>query len=507
MKRKNKKNKSRRLFAVTGAGGRLKITTGGRVGGDGKNNPFPIFDDYNDIVSMIKDPAKGAEKIVTSVGDQLKKKLDSATKTNFTITFNPSDHTNDEEPIVPAYVFNGKTKQVLANVTDDRHVHKTAYHTGKKPSRAVLDAKRTAGSGYRVLTDSLVDVISAEDRNVITQQVGFNQKSYHVPPVRSQVPVYLVKDLIASDFTVPTETRSPRRMLSNVINIKQQFMIKNSSANFPMKFTIHLVKIKNQAYAPFNLNSLMFRSFYDTTDDLSDYSSSALKIGTIPKYLQHGQFAFEGSGKMQAGTVFVSNKLKSLNASSNFRSGAEIVESFSKTIPPGDFWNFSHTHHCGSGIDIMSIYRSTAAGEGEEPDTGFSLYTDQSDQPLTYGVIFECRGTTAEAYSVPSENVINTYIGSSPCAYSYEFKTSAYFAADELDTSNVTTPGFRVYEQDFAISDFGTVSDAREKFFFPTDLSTGVLAPTLANVGKAYVPMVTNSAVSTALFEGGQNPG
>lgn len=496
----------RRAFAVP------QIKTGARIGGGsgfpGKPSDYlPVIENYDDIVKIVNDPQKAAEKVVTNIKDKLKEKLDSTTKTNFTITFNPSDATNGEDPIVPAVVFNGKTKQVLANVTDDRHVHKTAYHTGKSASRAVMDSKKTNGSGYRVLTDSLVDVISAEHRNILTQQVGFNQKGYHCPPVKSQVPIYLVKDLIANDKSTTIEQYSTKKILSNVINIKQQYMIKNTSANFPMKFTIHLVKIKNRAYAPINLSSLLFRSFYSAGDDLDDYSLSGLKIGTIPKYLQHSLFTFEGSGDVSASSVLVSNKLKSLNKSSNFRSGGEIVESFSKTIPPGDFWNFSHTHHCGSGIDFMAIYRSTNAGGGEESDAAYSLGTDQEYQPFTYGIIFECKGTTSEAYNIPSENIINTYIGSSPCSYSYEFKTSAYFAADELDTNNVTTPGIRIFEQDYTISDFGTTSEAREKFFLPTDITTSILAPTLANVGKAYVPMTTSTAVSTALFEGGQNPG
>jgi hypothetical protein len=289
------------------------------------------------------------------------------------------------------------------------------------------------------------------------------------------------------------------------MNIKQQFMIKNTAANFPMKFTIHLVKMKNYNYAGSSLNSLLFKTFYSSPDDLSDYGD--LKKGVIPKYLQHDFFNFEGSGGSQMSRVLVSNKLRSLNKSSNFRSGADIVESFSKVIPPGDFWNFSHIHHCGSGIDLMSLYRGSNIGGGEEPDTGYGLTSDLGQYPFTYGIIFEAQGKTSEAYSIPAENIVNSYIGSSPVSFSFEFKTSAYFAADAVESSNISTPSTRIYEQDYAIQEFGTVSDNREQFFLPTELAANTLSPTLANVGKAYVPMMTSVISSPALFEAGQDPG
>jgi len=113
----------------------------------------------------------------------------------------------------------------------------------------------------------------------------------------------------------------------------------------------------------------------------------------------------------------------------------------------------------------------------------------------------------AEAYYIPSENSVNTYLGSSPCNYTYEFKTSAYFAAEETDGNSVTTPGTRVFEQDFAISEFTNVSEQREKFILPSDLSSSILSATAGNVGKGFVPMLTSTAASAALFEGVNNPG
>lgn len=515
MKRKIK----RRTFTVSGGrvgGGNFPKTKQGRPGiNQGRpkaRNPLDIlkFENFDDIAKGIND-AKEAAETLKKLHDDYVKPLKTGLKTNVKVGISmgqkPSEHTGGEEPTSPVMVQNTEQKHTLANISDDRVVHKTVYTTGVPTSSALKALKKQNGSGYRVLTDSLVDVSDLIDRNILTQRCGFNQKLYHVPPIRSQVPLYLIKDLIANDKAPAPDSYAARRVLSNVFNVKQQFMIKNTSAHFPMIFTIHLVKIKNTDYITQSMNSLMNVSFYGTSDDLNDYN--ALSLGFAPKYLQHRPLQIEGSGTMQSSYVLVSNKLKSPASSSNFRSAAKIVESFQKTIPPGDFWNFSHIHNCGAGIDFTSIYRATDEGSGEETDMSAALTTntDQKYMPFTYGVIFECKGKTAEAYFIPAENSTNTYIGSAPCNYTYEFKTSAYFAAEEIDGTSVNTPGLRIWEQDYAMSNFGTVDPTREKFILPTDLSGSVLAATAGNVGKGYIPMLTSAATSAALFEGVNDPG
>ncbi|AXH77372.1 MAG: putative capsid protein [Cressdnaviricota sp.] len=510
---KTRKTRRRRAFGTGMTGGRPGMAKRGNLGKISdhakKGAAFiRVFDEYNKIADGLETCANvldTADKMVNDYVGPVKIGLTSKPKVQVGMVYTPSDHTAGDDPVAASIVFNSSKKHVLANVDDDRMIHTTAYHTGRKPTSAVLAAKKLNGTGYRVLTDSMIEARSAEERNILTQRVGFNQKQYHAPPIAAQVPVYLVKDLVAYDNSDTAEIRSPRSVISNVMNIKQQFMIKNTAAHFPMKFTIHLVKITNPDYAGVSLNSLLLKSFYIAGDDLNDFT--AQKKGLIPKYLQHSTLEFEGSGNFQSTRVLVSNKLRGLNKSSNFRSGAQIVESFSKLIPPGDFWNFSHTHHCGSGIDLTSLYRSTNIGSGEEPDTGFGLVADQGQYPFSFAVIFECQGKTAEAYSIPAENIVNSYIGSSPCSYSYEYKTSAYFAADALDGNNISTPSTRTYEQDYAIQDFGTIDDNREKFFLPTELAASVLTPTAGNVGKAYVPMMTSTLSSSSLFEATQDPG
>lgn len=499
------------MFAVSGGrvGGKIAMPRTQFTSGRNPNMPIPSFEKWKDLVDTMSDPDKAAALLHSKFAKEIKTGLSTKPKLSVTVSLNPGQHTNDNEPLIPAFVTNGQKRIALANNSDDRIVHKTVYVTGKSASSGVLAAKKTNGSGYRVLADSLTYVLTPEDRNILTQGSGFNQKQYHIPPVQSQVPMYLVKSLIGLDKGITQDSTEYSRAFSNVVNIKQQFMIKNSSPSLPMLFTIHLVKIIDKQYGPISLNSVFNRTFYDGADwgDGGSEDLVTLKQGLIPKWFQHTALSQPGDALMRNSSVAVSNKLKSLNMSSNFRAGCEIVESFSKEIPPGDYWNFSHVHRCGSGIDFESVMRSTNQ-TNENTDISYGVAEDQEYQPFTYGVIFEVRGKTAEAFQVVEGPAMNTYLGSSPTFYSYEYKTSAYFAAESIgDTSNVTAPSTRTYETSSILYDGIDPNFSREKFINQDQISGSVLSLITDNVGKAYVPMSTSTITSTQTHEGGSNPG
>lgn len=475
-----------------------------------------IFDNWEDIANAVSDPEAAKEKLQALITNKLKEGLKTNQKVGISLVEKPSEFTGGNEPVSPVHIENSMTKMSLANASDDRTVYKTVYHSGTKPSSAVKLAKKANGSGYRVLCDSLIDDLSVAERNILTQGCGFNQKQYHIPPIRSQVPVTFIKDLISFDFGVAQDSLTFSRALSNVLNIKQQFMIKNSSLSLPLDLTIHLVKIKDRGAAPISLNSLFVRTFYGQDDWAAggDVNFSANKKGLVPKWYQHSPAVYEGDGIEQSASVNVSTKMNSLNYSPNFRIGANIVESFKRTIPPGDFWNFSHVHHCGSGVDIEAISRMTAAGISTPSgdSLGFGI-TESELLPFTYGIIFEAKGKTVEAYEIPSTGAVNTYLGSSPTYYSYEYKTSAYFAArtpvpNQNDNSVVSTPSFQVFETKDIITSYGAVTTTREKFIDQTNISSSILDPAdAANVGKAFIPMSTSVVTSAVQHEGVRVPG
>lgn len=482
------------------------------------NDAIKIFDNWEEISGALNDPEQAKEKLQALITNKLKQGLKANTKVGISIVEKPTEFTGGEEPTAPAHVENTSKRVSLANVSDDRTVHKTSYHTGLKPSRALRDAVRENGGVNRVLSNSMITYSTVASRNILTQGSGFNQKQYHVPSIRFQVPITFVKDLIGYNLGLAQDSNDFSRAFSNVLNIKQQFMIKNTSLNLPMEFTIHLVKIKDRTAAAASLNSLLVRTFYDQVDWAEgggdDFSAGAQKKGLVPKYYQHSPLVFEGLGIDQAGSVQVSNKMKSLNYSANFRVAAKIVESFTKTIPPGDYWNFSHTHHCGSGIDLEAIFRQTDDGFGTPSEGSLGFGMDEAQFiPFHYGVIFEVKGKMAEAYEIPELNAVNTYLGTSPTYYAYESKTSAYFAsatplANNNDNNFVATPGYRVYQSSDRLMSYGAVSTVREKFIDQSNLSSSILDPASAgSVGLAYVPMASSVVTSAVQHEGVRVPG
>lgn len=506
-----KRNKKRKLFTTTMGGRAIKIpkydggpVAGGRVGGDF----VQTFNKYKDMIDAVSQGADSAHRLYKDIQGEIDGRLKSNVTSGFTVTYQPSDATSGDTPIAPASVTNSQSKVSLANVSDDRCIHKTVYETGVRSTSAVLTAKKVGGSAYRVLVDSKIDVSSLIDRNILTQGSGFNQKQYHVPPIKAQVATKYIKDLVNLDATLLSERFAAGTVYSNVMSIKQQFMIKNNSFSMPMDFTIHLVKIKNNAYSPISLNSMFARAFYDA-DDFSggnEIDFTTAKRGFVPKYLQHTGLDQAGDGDMQSSSVQVSNKMTSLKSSSSMRAGLDFVESFKKTIAPGDYWNFSHIHNCGAGIDLRMVYRS-ANVINEASQTAFGLRDAQDQQPFTFGVIFETKGKMSEAFSIPAENSINTYLGTSPTYYMYEFKVSAYFSPD-ASVQEAKVPSTRIYETDSTLSLGGFRNETREYFVTPDNISPNILDASLAgSVGRTFIPMATSTVASAQQYEGIRDPG
>jgi len=524
------KRKSRRLYGVSGGrvGGRPGLPQGRVVIKtpklpDLRRGNKPNFDDWiknvNDGIDKYhqgKAVLDRANAAVDEVKLHIKKGLKTNEKQGFKIGPSPTSATDGGSPLAAHVVSNSSRKMTLANVSDDRLVHKTVYETGTKSSKSVMAAKKTNGSGYLVIADSKKEVKDLEGRNILTQGSGFNQTQFHIPPTKSQVPIEYIKSLCnGNGYLDQEESFEERRVISNVVNIKQQYMIKNQSSSGPMTFTIHLVKIKHYKLIGSTMNSLFLNMFYSSTEwdelggELLDTPGgnnfTLLKKGFVPKYLQHAGLIRAGDEDMLASSVQVSNKLN-LSSSSNFRTGVEVVESFSKTIAPGDYWNFSHIHHCGSGIDLNELFRVSNGG-----DTGLAvgIPSDDTDSklPFTYGVIFECRGKMSEAYHIPATDSINTYLGTGPTSYMYEFKTSAYFAARDGST-DVEGPSTRIYEQDETITKFGARNESREFFVEPFNIASTVLDPALeASVGKAYFATSSSTNTNATQYEGVRNPG
>jgi hypothetical protein len=446
-----------------------------------------------------------AENLRKKVEQELERKLSSAQKVGQSMTQNPLANFPGNSTLIPVTVSNTQTKSYLANLSDDRLVHKTHYSTGHPASRAVKDAIRENGGVYRVLSDSKIELQTVAERNSLTVSSGFNEKIYHVPCENAQVSNLSIKKLIGiyeSDSSVAAY--SDVRRTSNVAKIKRQLMIKNSSSNFPIKLTIHIIKIVNEAECFNGLRSAIKRATYTA----SEMEGVTAIRGKVPKWYQNDGWQETSLLENTVMNLTTSNKLTSLDSSSEWRSNTKVIESFSKTIAPGDFWNFSHTHNCGSGIDFDVVYRKSdgfgPGGIGTPPERIQNL----DNLPFTYGIMLEAKGTPCEGYHVPQLGSLNTYIGTAPVNFLYEFKTSAYFASKaEQSVTSVAEPSIRTNISRASLVDWRIVNGNKE-FRMPANfISQSFLDPQeSASVGYMYIPTATSTGDSYKTVSG-QIPG
>lgn len=444
-----------------------------------------------------------AEQAASAIGAELAQKLGSS-KSGRTAIESATESTNTGSVIIAASVENTMRNMKLANNSDDRITHKTNYVTGMPMNSYVKNLLKTNGSGYRVMTNSQIETKGFAGRNTLTQGSGFNLTQYHFPGSRANLTTGFIKQLcMQNNITDPLTNFGTNYSYSAVISLKQQFMIKNQSPSLPMEFTIYVVKIKDTDFVQNPNRSL-------TKMATRFFSTQAIDInGRIPKQYLAQDGISEGAAGEETYSIQALSGVTSLNQSSNFRQAIDIVDEFTKVLAPGDFWNFSHTHKCGSGIDLKVLSRSslaTVAGNDPTSDIGLNI---SDDLPFTYGFIFKSKGKMAEAYNVPALNQVTTHLGTSNTSYMYEYKSSAYFAKDEIDGAEVKEPAIYQFQSQDNLRGATTQNLVKPFFALPGNIADSQLNPAgfpFADLRTTYVPMSTSVASQTRQYEG-QTPG
>lgn len=448
-----------------------------------------------------------AEKAWRELNKELNQKLDSKTNGR-TLVDAPNEVTGGSSPVAAASVVNSLGRMQLANASDDRVIHKTKYESGYPLTPRMKRLLKDNGGTYKVLADSRIEQKGFLGRNFLTQNSGFNTKRFHCPPVRAQVPYYLIRDLcFQNTLSDLTPTYADTRVRSAVAKIKQQFLIKNQSTSLPLEFKIHLIKVVDTS-----MINVVDPNFHTFTDLFSRCFTSPEPIGTslagrVPTWYIATDFEVAGTGEEKHFNIDTLTALKSLDSSVIFRQGLEIVETFQKTLAPGDFWNFSHTHTTGNGIDMDVLARCVSPlAEVTQPSTQINNIVLKNNFPFTYGVVFEAKGKMGELYYVPAVNQIDTYLGATPTAWSYEYKASAYYVTDPSFTTSNPNALVPYQIEDTSADSIRRASTqlGERPFFLPfTAISGAVLDETSAgSVGRGYVPMSTSTAPSPRVYEG-----
>lgn len=430
----------------------------------------------------------------------------------------------DSRQVIPTSVITNQRRFSMANDTESRVIHKTVYTTGFNPSKAIRDAARENGTGYTGLFDSKMQVREVSERNALTQGAGFNSKHLHVPPARAQLPRQSIEELLAQGYSTPdsntttgTVSQNRQTVLASVIRLKRQFMIHNTSAFFPMHFKIVIARFKGLVsqvtvqnfQSPFFLGALSAAELAVMDAEIADVTpplptAITQPPGKVPWIYQHtgientlGQVT--PFGQNQYVNADFSLKGRGIWESTTFKENYEQIESFEKTIPPGDFWNFSHVHNCGGGIDIAQFADDN------------TVHRSTLQDPYHSCIWFETKGTLCEGI-LNNTGGRDNYLGTSPTYYTYEFKSSAYFAK-EVNQGSLSTPSgqlsaTRVHRREFLSDPIRTgnlISNSRREVFVPNSLISD--DPVGLPIGSMFIPVISSAARQNLNTQGGSGLG
>lgn len=419
----------------------------------------------------------------------------------------------DPRKVIPTSVKNAVRRFTMANNTETRVIHKTQYTTGFNPSKGVRDAARSNGTGYSVLYDSKIQAIGLNERNLLTQGAGFNSKQLHVPCSRAQLSRQAVEEILTEGYdnsTSAVSTDSQQRMnaYASVIRLKRQFMIHNTSAFFPMHFKICLARFMGNVgetgsfLTPFT-EGLMNAEEMATTQAAITAGDAFIPQpqGKAPWFYMHSPITvLSGETGEQYLNVDFSLKGKGPMDSNIWRENYEMVETFEKTIPPGDFWNFSHVQNCGGGIDLNQFASDNITQAN-------NIYN-----PYSYCMWFETKGTLCEGVQI-LDTGRNTYLGTSPTYYTYEYKSSAYYAketepeADNIQSGQISST--KVHRREYLsdpirLSGSPTTAFRKEIFVLNQNITTDTSSST---PGEMYIPIVSNATIRTGQPQAGPGVG
>jgi hypothetical protein len=285
-----------------------------------------------------------------------------------------------------------------------------------------------------------------------------------------------------------------------------------------MEFKIHVLRQKKSS---FDIASTADQ-FADIVPSVAEYITGAIinpnAKGKIPNW-----FCFNppisnevpADASLKTTNIVTSCKMKDLGISSNFRAMYETIETFQKTIEPGDYWNFSHIHNCGSGIDlqVLSTFGTTGINAAPGQDAAQML-----NSPYLYTLLFEVKGKLCEAFFIEPNgsggHFINTIIGVSPTFYSYEYKTTMNCVRDP----NVTAAGApqmpflrRSRLRPVALVNTDTEQTGTKTEKRASRFSLLSFEPTpaqyAANAGSYWIPYESPTALATRGTSSGTNPG
>lgn len=350
-------------------------------------------------------------------------------------------------------------------------VHKTKYHFGQPATRSVKQYARMNGTEKIDFVDTRYSPTYAPlttARIQLSQTAGFNRK---------QVLTYGDAHFNATelmnlyDFTTWSPPENRIEWVYGLTTLMQsKYEIMNAGSYFPSKVTI-------KVYSPTSTERTVSSAILTGTPTQAEINANTPSDALALKYSLAGHQNNDGVQR-----AWIDPKA-SLDMSPEFDRRFKKVKQFSKTLQPGDVWEFDYNQHAGPGLRLDKLA---------------TIFEDSPFALVGNLVVIEHKGVPCEA--VLNENKSNSFMGTSPSWIQVSFKKSIQLvktAVQSLDAIDAGDEG-GVKTRNYMIRAFSKQDG--------TDLlSNRIINYAVENIGEPdetgadiYIPVIANKVVEYA---------
>lgn len=350
-------------------------------------------------------------------------------------------------------------------------IHKTHYEYGRRPTTAVRQYSRLNGyEQNKYLDTQFADTydVGQLGRAELSQATGFNQKQAMVFADAHVSTADIVSQFALSSLESPQD--KIERLYGYIRNFHTRYQIMNVGTYFPSK-----VKIK--VYRPTRPNNsplaAITSAFPTSTQFANDTASDALPL----------RYVFSGYTDTSRVAYGFMDPRVSLDNSIHFYRRFRHLKTFSKTLKPGDVWDFKAQIHCGSGVRLDLIKEIDDANNN-------SLVGDL--------YVIEHHGVMCEG--VQNDDNTQSVIGTSPSWLQIRFEKGheSVRATQNQPGSFNPTAGGGIDDTLYLMRSFqqkdGQGSNTQRRINF----NVGDIANKGGGAGTVYIPVVSDAIVDYA---------
>jgi len=365
---------------------------------------------------------------------------------------------------------NSERKRVGGSVNYETLIHKTNFEIGQPSTRSVNMLARLNGTEKRELFNTQVGGTfgaNSVGRAELSFETGFNQKQTFcvkdlTPEIAEINALYEMGDYIYAE-------NKRQRIYGLMRMLYSHLRVMNNGQYFRSKVKIHVLKPTRASSSFVVPVTTAFPNDTQFTNQSAD--------GTIPHSDSFAAF-IETPRVISA----LSSIRSSMYDSPNFRRNFEHVKTFTKTLAPGDVWDWKMETHLGPGARLDETRR---------------IQDLNPDALLGYLVVIEHQGVPCEAVNDADRN--ESFIGTSPSFLQIEFNkgVEGVLASTTQADYNAVAAAGGVASGKFAIKVF-TDNDASGPSSKLINFNVGNVTEPGTGAGNIFIPVMTDTVVDYA---------